>query len=231
VIGLTIRSGLSDASLDVSLYLAGIRVDIPAAIIETNKQRPICMADAEDMDGRMAIVSTGRRYGRNACALMGMEPLFIKELPGNTTYRIDVFKDPRILALGKMSEEKNVSLIITYGEKIEHGSRVPSQADVVLAYCKTGYDLGSHRMFLRDSVHYLAFEHPAPRDFEVRFWDSKRNRLLGLSFLNQGKNSVSLPRDAVYSIDVKQTVTVIMVPLSLFDEPEEDMAVKFFLSR
>ena len=230
-ISTTVRSDITGKSLDVLLYLANVRIDIPDEIVEANKERPLCMADAEEMDGRMSIVSTGRRHGRYACVMMGMEPILYKKLSGNTTYSFDIFKDPRRLALNGKPEEKNVTLIITHGERAEAGKQVPAWAEVILAHCTTGYDLGKPRIIWKDSGHHLSFEHSAPVDFEVWFSEPKRGRQLGMSILNQGERSTPIPQDAAYKIDVRQTVAVTMVPLSMFGEPDESMAAAFLLSR
>ena len=113
----------------------------------------------------------------------------------------------------------------------ESDNQVPAWAEVILAHCTTGYNLGDPRIVWRDSGNHISFEHVAPVSFEVWFSEPKRGRQLGMSILNQGEKTTPIPLDAAYKINVRQTVEVTMVPLSMFGEPDENMAVTFLLSR
>ncbi len=227
----TVTSGLDEKRLDVALYLANVSVRIPEEIKAINKVRPVCMADVGDVDGRISLVSTGRRHSRIAAVMMGYEPLLFKKLSGNTTYSFDIFKDPQRFALRGAPEEKDVRLILSHGERTDKGKQIEASAEIVLARCSTGFNLGKANVRWRQGSQHLCFENAAPMDFEVRFVGARRGESLGTAELAEGDNSVVLPREVSYQLDTRKTVAVAVVPLSIFGEPDEDMAVVFDIKR
>lgn len=227
----TVTSGYDGKRLDVALYLANVAVRIPDEIKTINKTRPLCMADAESVDGRISLVSTGRRHSRVAAVMMGYEPLLFKRLSGSTTYSFDIFKDPQRLALRDAPEEKNVKLILSHGERTDKGRQVEASAEIVLARCTTGFNLGEVSVRWRQGSPSLCFEDAAPMDFEVRFSDTLRDEPLGRAELTAGSTAIVLPREASYLLDTRKAVVVTVVPLSIFGEPDEDMAIKFEIKR
>ena len=227
----TVTSGTDGKRLDIALYLANVEVRIPDEIKEINKARPLCMADAESVDGKISLISTGRRHSRVAAVMMGYEPLLFKKLSGNTTYSFDIFKDPRRLALRGAPEEKDVRLILSHGERTDRGRQVEASAEIVLARCSTGFNLGEAGVRWRLGSPSLCFENAAPMDFEVRFSGGRHGEPLGNAELVQGADSVALQGEVSYRLDTRKAVAVTVVPLSIFGEPDEDMAIEFELKR
>lgn len=226
-----IRSDETGKTLEICLYLANVSVDIPEAMTKSNSARPLCMADVDTMDGRISITSTGRRHSRVACVMMGMEPLLWKKLSGNTTYSFDIFNDPSRLSLNGEPEEKNVVLILSHGEKTEGADQIPASAEIVLARCTTGYNLGNASLLWRSSGLSLCFENAAPMDFEIRFSESRRGKSLGVCMMDEGETSVRLPDEARYQLDIKKTVVATVVPMTMFGETDESMSMTFELQR
>ena len=227
----TVTSGHDGKRLDVALYLANVAVRIPDEIKDINRTRPLCMADAGSVDGRISLVSTGRRHSRVAAVMMGYEPLLFKKLSGNTTYSFDIFKDPQRFALRGAPEGKDVRLILSHGERTDKGRQVEASAEIVLARCSTGFNLGEAGVRWRQGSPCLCFGNAAPMDFEVRFSGGRRGEPLGSAELAEGADYVVLPREVSYKLDTKKAVAVTVVPLSIFGEPDEDMAIEFEIKR
>ena len=163
--------------------------------------------------------------------MMGMDPVLFKKLSGNTTYSFDIFRNPKRFALDGEPSEKNVMLTVTHGEKTDSDKQVPAWAEVMLVRCTTGYNLGRPRILWSGSGLCLSFENAAPVDFELKFEEPKKGAPLGTAELVEGEKSARLPQEAAYRIDVRKAVKVTAVPMSMFGEPDEDMAMAFELHR
>lgn len=223
-------SGITGRKMDVQLFLANIQIDIPDELKRVDSERSICMCDVE-RDGKVTLTSSGRRQTRKVRITMGDETILYKKLTGKTDYSFDLFLDPKRFAINGKPEKKEVMLYVTHGECIYDGGLVPATSAVVLLGCETGFRLGIPHVTRRYRNPYLVFENEAMNDYFVEFVDFNRNELLKVFYLKKGQKEIPINEDIAYLIRIKGPLAVTVMPYSMFNLPDESLAVTYSMDR
>lgn len=228
-----IRNDKNGATIDVTLNLAGLDMSIPDDLASQSKERPVCAADADCLDGRISLKSNGRRQTRAIYVSMGSLPLMLKRLRSNATHSFDIFRDPataRFTANGD-EEDRNVSLTVSYGEQRVKGRTIPASASLELVRCTTGFGLGKASLRRKSAGLCLCFENASSSDMEVRFYDRRERKSFGSVEIPEGQAFAVIPMDAAYQLDTRKTVIAKVFTMSLFGDVDENSSMTIKLSR
>ena len=200
---LSVRSEDND-SLDIQLTLAAVTVRIDESLIEIAEKRPLRILDDGAVDGKITILSQGRRHTRNVYVMMGETPLLYKKLSGNTAYSFNVFKDPERFRFDRSEYIGDLVLTLTHGEVHKGREIKPALADLVLARYATGLGLGAISVRSRSEGCCLRFDKPAPSDLRISFVAERRNKDLGFCDVAEGEKVAALPEAVVGHIKKKR---------------------------
>lgn len=227
---LTIRNDKDGAVAEVSLSLSGLRITVPNDLSEVSSERPICSFDSEVLDGLLLLRSSRRRLSRSVYIKMGSSPLLLKQLRGNATCSVNIFRD--LSKFKAASEERrDVEMILKYGERFIKGKAIEASASIKLVRCISGFGLGEYSLRRTAQGLCLYFENYACSDLEVRFFDRRGKKKLGISEIEEGQCFAVIPVDATYQLDTRKTVVVKIYALNLFGDANEDTAMTFELKR
>ena len=221
---LSVRSEDND-SLDIQLTLAAVTVRIDESLIEIAEKRPLRILDDGAVDGKITILSQGRRHTRNVYVMMGETPLLYKKLSGNTAYSFNVFKDPERFRFDRSEYIGDLVLTLTHGEVHKGREIKPALADLVLARYATGLGLGAISVRSRSEGCCLRFDKPAPSDLRISFVAERRNKDLGFCDVAEGEKVAALPEAVVGHIKKKKKVLVTIASVDFFGEIDEASAM------
>lgn len=227
---LAIRNDSDGGIAEVSLNLSGMSITVPEDLTEVSSKRPICSFDSDVLDGRISIKSSRRRLSRSVYIKMGPSPLLLKQLRGNATCSIDIFRD--LSKFEAASEERrDVEMILKYGERFANGKASEACASIELVRCISGFGLGKYSLRRTEQGLCLHFENCACVDLDVRFFDRRGKKKLGACEIGEGQRFAVIPVDAAYQLDIRKTVIVKLYALNLFGDANEDIAMTFELKR
>lgn len=234
---LHIRSRESGKETDAMLALAAMDIEIPDTLASISKEHPVCLADALELGPSYAnfkIVSYGWRHNRAAMVMLGLEPLFLKELrqPGEhefnlfrraTSFRQDDFSAPESLPL-------RLSLI--YGDSVEQGRQKPAWTDVGILNCVKGIGIkGWELLTAREGEHLLRFDGKPVCDVCFEFRRRTSDKLVGTASAGAESTELVLPSDVVRLLDTKREIVVEMSPCDWLGNPQREYATRLILKR
>lgn len=234
---LRIRSKESGKETNAMLALAAMDIKIPDTLASISKEHPVCLADALELGPSYAnfkIVSYGWRHNRAAMVMLGLKPLFLKELrqPGEhefnlfrraTSFRQDDFSAPERLPL-------RLSLI--YGDSVEQGRQKPAWTDVEILNCVEGIGIkGWELLATREGEHLLRFDGRPVCDVCFEFRGRTSDKLVGTASAGAESTELVLPSDVVRLLDTKREIAVEMSPCDWLGNPQREYATRLILKR
>ena len=234
---LRIRSRESGKETDAMLALAAMDIEIPDTLASISRERPVCLADALEHGPSYAnfkIISYGWRHNRAAMVMLGLEPLFLKELrqPGEhefnlfrraTSFRQDDFSAPESLPL-------RLSLI--YGDSVEQGRQKPAWTDVEIINCVEGIGIkGWDLLATREGEHLRRFDGKPVCDVCFQFRRRSSDKLIGTATASAESTELVLPSDVVRLLDTRKEVVVEISPCDWLGNPQREYATRLILKR
>lgn len=234
---LRIRSRESGKETNAMLALAAVDIEIPDALTSMSKEHPVCLADALELGPSYAnfkIVSHGWRQNRAAMVMLGLEPLFLKELkqPGEhefnlfrhaASFRQDDFAAPESLPL---------KLSLIYGDNVEQGRQKPAWTDIEILDCAKGIGIRGWELLVTEKgEHLLQFDGKPVCDTCFEFRRRTSDRLVGTAFANAGSTELILPTSVIRLLDTRREIFVEMSPCDWLGNPQREYATRLTLKR
>lgn len=234
---LRIRSRESGKETNAMLALAAVDIEIPDALTSMSKEHPVCLADALELGPSYAnfkIVSHGWRQNRAAMVMLGLEPLFLKELkqPGEhefnlfrhaASFRQDDFAAPESLPL---------KLSLIYGDNVEQGRQKPAWTDIEILDCAEGIGIRGWELLVTEKgKHLLQFDGKPVCDTCFEFKRRTSDRLIGTAFANAGSTELILPTSVIRLLDTRREIFVEMSPCDWLGNPQREYATRLTLKR
>ena len=232
-----IASAESGKSTIAKLALAAIDVELPERLVEISQRRPICLADALELgpvEGNVKITAFGWRYNRAAVSLMGLLPMFYKELqrPGEHSFNVFGHIDDFVQAEGSPPEERQLRLSVCYGDDLSAGFLKPAWTDVDLILCREGFGFSSWKVLARSNgTHVLAFDAPTLHDIRLDFKRSIVGNVVGSVDVHEGEAEAELPQSVVRLLDTRKKLTITIAPTDWVGDPEYEYAASFPFGR
>ena len=234
---LRIRSRESGKETHAKLALAAIDVKVPDKLARISKKRPVCLADALDLGPSAAnfkIVAKGWRYNRAVIVMLGLEPIFFKELKQPGEHEFNLFKHASSFQQTDGSTPNNLPLTFSliYGDDVTQDSSRPAWTEVEMLDCAQGIGILGWKLLVTSvAEHVLRFEGEPACDVYFEFKRKVGKKLVAESFVPAGSAELVLPSKVVRLLDAQKTIIVEMSPSDLFENPEREYAAKFILKR
>ena len=234
---LRIKSSDSGKETDAKLALAAIDIKIPDALKRIAKERPVCLADALELGPSAAnfkIVSSGWRYSRAAIVMLGLEPLFLKELKQPGEHEFNLFRHPASFQQADDSAPANRSLRLSliYGDDVTQGYLRPAWTDVDMLECAEGIGINSWQLLVTaEGNRVLRFDGQPVCDVCFEFKRKVGGKLVAESSAEAGATELVLPPSVVRLLDTQKAIIVEMSPSDWLGDVQREYATKFTLKR
>lgn len=234
---LRIRSSDSGKETDAKLALAAIDIEIPEVLKRVARERPVCLADALELGPSAAnfkIVSSGWRYNRAAIVMLGLEPLFLKELKQPGEHEFNLFRHAASFRQDDDSAPANRSLRLSliYGDDVTQGYLRPAWTDVDMLECAEGIGINSWRLLVTaGGNHVLRFDGQPVCDVCFEFKRKAGGKLVAESSAEAGATELVLPSNVVKLLDTQKAIIVEMSPSDWLGDAQREYATKFTLKR
>ena len=204
-----VRTYLEDSrgsSIEFDLHLAGVDVQVPEPLQARARQLPfIGYPSAKTLgftSGDIRVCAKGRRRGRRVKVMLGSLIIGEKDFDREGSSPFSIFANAEVFA--PIPEERYVSMPLTlhisFGRKMEHGSIERGIASYKLLECGKGleFTVCEIRATAKDGT-CLCFDNKYPKsipscNMKVSFYDS-RNRLIAAVDASKGNRIVKLPPD------------------------------------
>lgn len=236
-LNLRIRSIESCKETNAKLALAAIAVKIPDPLLRVAKERPVCLADALDLGPKAAnfkILTYGRRHHRAVLVMLGLNPVFFRELKQLGVHEFNLFEHKEFFqqADGKPPESIPLKLSLIYGDDVTQGYLTPAWTDIEILDCAQGIGISSWELFVASNGdHILRFEGIPVCDMCFQFRTIERGKLIAQVSVNASVKELVLPTNVVRFLDVQDKVFVEMSPTDWLGEFQCEYATRFILKR
>ncbi|MCI8366056.1 MAG: hypothetical protein HFJ66_00415 [Eggerthellaceae bacterium] len=236
-LSLRIQSKDSGKKTDAKLALAAIDIEIPGALMNIAKKRPICLADALSLGPSSAnfrITSSSWRYNRAVMVMLDCEPLFLEELRQPGVHEFNLF---RCIAAFRQADEsapcaRPLRLSLIYGDDVTRGYLRPAWTDVQLLDCFEGIGINDWKVLATTAgEHVLRFDGAPLCDVCFEFKRRLGGRVIAEVSAEEGSAEVVIPQSVVRLIDARKTVIIEMSPSDWFGDPQHEYATRFTLRR
>lgn len=234
---LRIRSRESGKETDAKLALAAIDVEIPDPLMHVSEEHPICLADALELGPSAAnfkIVSYGWRYNRAAIVMLGLEPLFLKELKQPGKHEFNLFRHAASFRQVDdcVPSSRPLKLSLIYGDDVTQGYLRPAWTDAEILDCAEGIGISGWRLLVAaNGDHVLRFDGKPVCDVCFEFKKKVGGKLIAKASADAGASELVLPSNVVRLLDTQKKITVEMSPCDWLGDAQQEYATRFILKR
>lgn len=234
-LSLSSAEGESDAKKTSALLgLAFIDVQIPSVLLDTAKQRRLCLADilnASFRDTRIQVSGKNRFGTRKGRLLAGDHVLAVLDGPDvtiNLSEHTKLFSDQD----GKLTEW-NLFLAVEFSSGLPLTNDTPSETTACLLRCMDGFGFTSFKLKLNANkgVYYLMLDSPARCQLVVEYIDCRRGSSLGSVNVGEGDRSILVLEKPAQLIKSGRAVSIKLSPLDIFGDPDRSNSVFFLIPR
>ena len=232
-----IRSKKAEKETTAKLALAAIDIDIPMALANRAKKRPICLADALDLGPSAAnfkITAFGWRRNRAAIAWLGDIPLCLMQLKRPGDHMFNLFRHLDLFIQGDESPVRNrsVKLTLVYGDDVTQNHLRPAWTESNLLPCAEGIGIKGWRLLMtNEGKHVLRFEGKPLCDAHFAFKRKIGGRLIDEGNIEAGSSEITLPPSVTSLLDTQRKIIVEVSPSDWLGNPLREYATKFTLTR
>lgn len=232
-----IETGDSGKVTEAKLDLAALDIEIPQALEEISRKRPICLADALSLGpsgGNFKVSSYGWRYNRAVMARLGYALLFFKELKHPGIHEFNLFRNIAefVQADGEAPADKPLTISIIYGDDVSEGHLKPAWTELELIHCKEGVGISEWKVITKsDGSHILRFDEAPLCDLHFDFRRKAGAAIIGSSDAQAGRSEATIPEAVVRQLDARKELHMTMAPTSWFGDPEYKYSTEFTLER
>ena len=234
---LRIKSKETGKETDAKLALAAMDIEIPDTLARISKKRPVCLADALELGPSYAnfkIISYGRRHNRAAMVMLGLEPLFLKELKQPGEHEFNLFRHVTSFRQDDFAAPDNLPLkfSLIYGDDIEQGGWRPAWTDVTILDCIEGLGIRGWKLLTtKADEHVLRFNGKPVCNTLFEFRRKTSSKLVGTVSANEGCTELVLPSSVVRLLDTRKEVIVKISPCDWLGNPQREYATRLTLKR
>lgn len=234
---LHIRSNDGAKATDAMLALAAVDIEIPSALQRIAKDRPVCLADALELGPSAAnfkIISHGWRYNRAVVVMLGLEPVFFKELRQPGEHEFNLFRHTASLQQADDSEpsRRPLRLSLVYGDDVSQKYLRPAWTDVDILDCAEGIGISGWKLLTTSNgEHVLRFEGQPICGVFFEFKRKVGGRLIAGVSADAGATELVLPSSVVRLLDTHKAIIAEMSPSDWLGNAQREYATKFILKR
>lgn len=234
---LRIRSRESGKETNAKLALAAIDIEIPSSLMRVSEEHPICLADALELGPSAAtfkIISYGWRYNRAAIVMLGLEPVFLKELKQPGEHEFNLFRHAASFQQADDSapSSRPLTLTLIYGDDVTQGYPRPAWTDAELLDCAEGLGISGWRLLATaNGDHVLRFDGKPVCDVCFEFKRKVGGKLIAEASVDAGTSELILPSNVVRLLDTRKKITVEMSPRDWLGDAKREYATRFILKK
>lgn len=236
-LNLRIRSRGSGKETNARLALAAFEIKIPDTLVRISKERPVCLADALELGPSVAnfrIISYSWRHNRAAMVMLGMKPLFLKELKQPGEHEFNLFKHAAFFQQDDCSAPDSLPLTLSllYGDDVEQGNQKPAWTDVKILDCAEGIGIKCWALLATEAgEHLLRFDGKPVCDTCFEFRRKTSDKLISVASVSAGSEELVLPSSVVRLLNTKREIFVEMSPCDWLGNPQREYATRLTLKR
>lgn len=222
---------------EAKLALAALDIELPVALEEISRKRPVCLADALSLgpsEGNFKVRSYGWRYNRAVMVRLGYAPLFFKELKRPGDHEFNLFRDITefVQVDGLAPAEKPLTISIIYGDDVSEGYLKPAWTDLEPIRCKEGVGISEWKLLAKgDGSHVLRFDCEPLCDLHFDFRRKAGAAIIGSFDVPAGFSEAVVPEVVVRQLNARKKLHMTMAPTSWFGDPEYEYSTEFTLER
>ena len=234
---LRIHSQKSGKETDAKLALAAVDIEIPDKLSYISKKHPICLADVLELGPSVAnfkILSTGQRYNRAAIVMLGMEPIFFKELKQPGEHEFNLFRRASSFQQADNSKPNNrpLRLSLIYGDDVTQGYLRQAWTDVEILDCSEGIGILNWKLLVNNKgEHVLRFEGRPVCDVFFEFKRRANRKSFAEASALADAAELVLPSNVVRSLNTQKSIIVEMSPCDWLGDPQREYVTSFILER
>lgn len=235
-LAISIDAASREASLAATLDLAAIDVQIPKALVDVTKRRPVCLSDVFELspsDGRIVISASGWKVDRAALVMLGEKPLFYRSMETPGKYVINLFANPSMFVPDAGSAQMMpLGLTISNGSTYEGDWARPASAETKLFNCCEGIGFHSYEVFTDSSLRFfLRFDAPVLGSCSIRFFSRTADKTYGEVALAAGEAEVELPQAVIRALSTHRKICASVVTTDIFGLTDDRYPIEFPLER
>jgi hypothetical protein len=231
----------SSSAIDFTLGLAGVEIRVSDSLRKLAQVRPLNASDAREysFDDEIIVRTYGNRSGRIVTLRLGDTFLLSGEQPGIGEHVFGLFDDPSVFApRGERNEVASLSLRVDFGMRQASKDHV-TLGDHNVTLLRLDRSLGIGKVALEkteDGVAMVRFESPATAPMKVEFHidmakdegyrTGRTKRRVGSCSIESGTQEIVARRSVELSVRKGDKVTIRMVPINEFGDPDIDFAIE-----